>query len=224
MQSITIPGLKSRAAPTFHRKEQKTPGGLNDEHLGRSGREVNTDPHVHHHPAQLAQNSQTLHQLQPPLRYPSFPNIQVRGRATANAKGKRMPQNDSPKAKTAEQQEMLAAHGRGHVPATPTSPTAPRPAALSSALGGPYLAETRPAKDPRDSTSTRPGPSAPPPRRRPHSLWRSASGLPPPPPQVPGHPGSGSRLPRGSGSPCRPWTFSTSSAAAAGPRRARRRR
>lgn len=134
MQSITIPGLKSRAAPTFPRKEQKTPGGLNDEHLRRSGREVNTDPHVRHHPAQVARNSQTLHQLQPPLHYPSFPNIEVRGRATANAKGKRMPQNDSPKVKTAEQQEMLAAHGRGHVPATPTSPTAPRPATLSSAL------------------------------------------------------------------------------------------
>ena len=85
-------------------------------------------------------------------------------------------------------------------PGLPLShPPWPQPALHHPA--GPYLAETRPAKDPRDSTSTRPGPSAPPPRRRPHSLWRSASGLPPPPPQVPGHPGSGSRLPGAVGAP-----------------------
>ena len=85
-------------------------------------------------------------------------------------------------------------------PGLPLShPPWPQPALHHPA--GPYLAETRPAKDPRDSTSTRPGPSAPPPRRRPHSLWRSASGLPPPPPQVPGHPGSGSRLPGVVGAP-----------------------
>ena len=69
-----------------------------------------------------------------------------------------------------------------------------------------------PLEDPRASVSTRPA------GRRPHrALRRSASGLPPRQPQVPGPPGSRKRLPKGSASPCRRWASSTSSAATALP-------
>lgn len=79
------------AAPILSLKELKTPGRLNNEHPGRSGKELNTYPHVSRHPTQLAQTSSTLHPLKALPHHLNFLNTQVRGRATANERGKRIP-------------------------------------------------------------------------------------------------------------------------------------
>lgn len=96
MQSITISRPEKQSCSHFPSEGTENFARLNDEHLGRSGREVNSDPR-RHHPAQLAQNSRLYTSSRTPHITPSFPNIQVRGRRSAVTRGKRMPQNDSPK-------------------------------------------------------------------------------------------------------------------------------